>query len=178
MKIKALITALVLGSSSAAMAQPAFHISGGFKVSARSSFKVRDHRTNYVPTSGWHETTPVPAPAPLVPVSYRDRYADINAYEIPGNIGDWNYVQPALTRNGGSLVFEVNMWTGSIRFDGARFTGTYDAQLIYADGRTATLGINTGSYQTNIAPGVLQRIVLTPTSFGRAPQLYVSSANH
>lgn len=55
MNLKAILTAaLVIGTSTVALAQPA--LQGGVQVNAASSFQVRDHRE------------PMPAPAPYRPV--------------------------------------------------------------------------------------------------------------
>lgn len=67
MNIKAIVTAaLVVGSSSLALASPGYSAEGGVDVRTTRSVDVRDHR---------YEPAPMPAPAPVV-IDHRDRDGD------------------------------------------------------------------------------------------------------
>jgi hypothetical protein len=67
MNIKAIVTAaLVIGSSSLALASPGYSAQGGVDVRTTQSFDVRDHR---------YEPAPMPAPAPVV-IDHRDHDGD------------------------------------------------------------------------------------------------------
>src|SRR5687768_8477657 len=67
MNIKALITTLILGSSSAAMAKPVVTFTGSASVNLGSDYAVRDHRTPRPIVRDHRDHDCVdPAPAPVV----------------------------------------------------------------------------------------------------------------
>jgi hypothetical protein len=72
MNIKALITTLILGSSSAALAKPVVTFSGSASVSVGSDYSVRDHRTTVVRDHRDPDCVdPIVTPAPVRYQPYR-----------------------------------------------------------------------------------------------------------
>jgi hypothetical protein len=138
MNLKALVTMLVLGSSSVALARPVA-VSG----SAGASITVRDHRAprDY--------RAPVPAPAPAHDGSYRTP---------PPFVPLWVTLGTESRIIDGAMAFRVNPTLRSARFSALKLQSAGGKSLIhrveiqFANGRTQVVQLN--QYLTAASPTI------------------------
>lgn len=157
MKIKALVTMLVLGTSSVAMARPATvagSAGGTVTASAQWSFstasnrgndRVRDHRDQDRVVIRDHRTPRTPAPTP---VAYQPRPNYIITSPRP------YYEAPRFTVLGQGLVFSANDYRKDLGLDGSKLFSTVridaagsavniqEVRVTFKTGETQTIAVN------------------------------------